>query len=86
MDMNFVEILGFVAAFLTTASFLPQAIKVIKTKHTHDLSLYMYSMFFVGVCLWLTYGFMIDSLPIILANFVTLILSGTILCMKIRYK
>ena len=86
MDMNFAETLGLVAALLTTASFIPQAIKVIKTKHTHDLSLSMYSMFVGGVCLWLTYGFMIDSLPIILANSVTLLLSGTILYMKIRYK
>ena len=86
MDLNFVEILGFVAAFLTTASFIPQAVKVIKTKHTHDLSLYMYSMFFVGVGLWLVYGIIINSIPIILANFITLIFSGIILFMKIKYK
>ena len=86
MDMNFIEILGFVAAFLTTASFIPQALKVIKTKHTHDLSLYMYSMFFVGVCLWLVYGIMLKSTPIILANLVTLVFSGIILVMKIKYK
>ena len=86
MDLNFVEILGFVAAFLTTASFIPQAVKVIKTKHTQDLSLYMYSMFFVGVGLWLVYGIIINSIPIILANFITLIFSGIILFMKIKYK
>jgi len=84
--MDYVEIIGLIAAFLTTGSFLPQAIKVIKTKNTSDLSLSMYSMFAGGVCLWLAYGFLIDSLPIIIANVVTLMLSGTILFMKIRYK
>jgi len=84
--MDYVEILGLIAAVLTTGSFLPQAIKVIKTKNTNDLSLSMYSMFVSGVGLWLVYGFIIDSLPIILANIVTLMLSGTILFMKIRYK
>jgi len=84
--MDYVEIIGLVAAFLTTGSFLPQAIKVIKTKNTSDLSLSMYSMFVCGVSLWLIYGLIIESLPIILANMITLILSGTILFMKIRYK
>ena len=84
--MDYVEILGLTAAVLTTGSFFPQAIKAIKTKNTSDLSLSMYSMFVGGVCLWLIYGFVIDSLPIILANIVTLILSSTILIMKIKYK
>ena len=84
--MDYAEILGLVAAVLTTGSFLPQAIKVIKTKNTNDLSLSMYSLFFSGVFLWLVYGFLIDSLPIIIANMITLILSGIILFMKIRYK
>lgn len=84
--MDYVEILGLVAAVLTTASFLPQAIKVIKTKNTEGLSLSMYSMFVGGVLLWLIYGFIIESLPIILANGVTLFLSGTVLVLKIRYK
>ena len=86
MDMNSVEILGLAAAFLTTASFIPQAMKVIKTKHTEDLSLSMYSMFFTGVLLWLVYGIIINSVPIILANLITLIFSGIILIMKIKYK
>lgn len=84
--MDKVEILGLIAAILTTGAFIPQAVKVIKTKNTGDLSLSMYSMFVGGVSLWLMYGFIIDSLPIILANGVTLLLSGVILFMKIRYK
>jgi len=81
-----VETLGIVAAILTTASFLPQAIKVIKTKETKDLSLSMYSMFFIGVVLWLTYGILIQNIPVIIANAVTFVLSGIILMMKIKYK
>lgn len=84
--MDYVEILGLVAAVLTTGSFLPQAIKVIKTKHTKDLSLSMYLMFFIGVFLWLIYGYTINSVPIVLANGITLILSGIILYMKLKYK
>lgn len=84
--MEYSEILGLVAAVLTTLSFLPQVIKVIKTKHTADLSLSMYSLFFVGVFLWLIYGIILKSLPIILANGITLILSGIILILKIKYK
>lgn len=84
--MNLVETLGLVAALLTTASFIPQAIKVIKTKHTQDLSLSMYSMFFVGVFLWLIYGIMLNSTPIILANLITLVFSGIILFLKLKYK
>jgi len=84
--MDYVETLGIVAAILTTASFLPQAIKVIKTKETKDLSLSMYSMFFIGVVLWLTYGILIQNIPVIIANAVTFVLSGIILMMKIKYK
>jgi len=84
--MDYVETIGIVAAILTTASFLPQAIKVIKTKETKDLSLSMYSMFFLGVVLWLTYGILIMNIPVIIANAVTFVLSGIILMMKIKYK
>ncbi|MEM9548731.1 MAG: SemiSWEET transporter [Bacteroidota bacterium] len=84
--MNYVDALGFVAAVLTTGAFLPQAIKVIKSKNTNDLSLSMYSMLVGGVCLWLIYGFILESWPIILANGITLILSSIILFLKIRYK
>ena len=78
--------IGFFAAFCTTVAFLPQAIKVYKTKSTKDISLYMFLIFTVGVLSWLIYGLIINDLPVILANAVTLILSFFILIYKIRYK
>ena len=78
--------IGFFAAFCTTIAFLPQAIKVYKTKSTKDISLYMFLIFTVGVLSWLIYGLIINDLPVILANAVTLILSFFILIYKIRYK
>ncbi len=64
-----IEILGLIAALLTTASFLPQVYKTWKTKSTESLSLTMLLIFVTGVFCWLVYGFLIDSFPIILANF-----------------
>ncbi|MFT6335398.1 MAG: MtN3 and saliva related transmembrane protein [Saprospiraceae bacterium] len=84
--MNYIQIIGIVAAVLTTLSFLPQAIKAIKTKDTRGISLTMYSLFFLGVTLWLIYGILINDLPIILANGLTFILAGTILILKLKYK
>ncbi|MFH1234006.1 MAG: SemiSWEET transporter [Candidatus Diapherotrites archaeon] len=79
------EMLGFVAGFLTTVSFLPQAIKAWKTKSTKDISLPMYLLFILGVSLWVIYGFLINSLALLLANIVTLIIALFILYMKIRH-
>ena len=84
--MNIITIIGLFAAACTTFSFLPQAIKVIKTKHTKDLSLGMYSIFTLGVLLWLIYGLLVKDLPLIIANIITLVFASTILIMKIRYK
>ncbi len=75
---------GTLAAFLTTASFLPQAILVLRTRNTEGLSLVMYAMFTTGIACWLAYGLMIDSLPIILANAITILLASVILIIKIR--
>ena len=77
--------LGFAAATLTTLSFVPQAIKTIRSKDTRGISLGMYATFTVGVALWLGYGFVLGSWPMIVSNIVTLILSATILGMKLRY-
>ncbi|HRF57987.1 MAG TPA: SemiSWEET transporter, partial [Campylobacterales bacterium] len=66
-----IEIIGFTAAFLTTAAFVPQAVKVYKTKKTEDLSLALFVLLFVGVFLWLVYGVLIVSAPVIIANAVT---------------
>ena len=78
--------IGFFAAFCTTIAFLPQAIKVYKTKSTKDISLYMFLIFTIGVLSWLIYGLIIEDWPVILANAVTLILSFFILIYKIKYK
>jgi MtN3 and saliva related transmembrane protein len=83
--MNYTEIIGLIAAFLTTAAFVPQAYKTYRTKDVSGLSLPMFSMFTLGIVLWFTYGFLKDSLPIILANAVTGVLSIMLLVFKIRY-
>lgn len=75
--------IGIIAATLTTFSFLPQAIKVIKTKDTSSLSLGMYIMFTCGVALWLIYGIRIKDIALIGANFITFIFAFIILMVKI---
>jgi len=85
-DLNFITIIGYLAAFGTTASFLPQAIKTIQTKDTSGISLPMYVLFTVGTLLWLIYGVMFPSLPVAVANAITLIFATTILIYKIKYK
>ena len=81
-----IRYIGFFAAFCTTIAFLPQAIKVFKSKSTKDISLYMFIIFTIGVFSWLIYGFVINDMPVILANAVTLVLSFFILIYKIKYK
>ncbi len=81
--MSVTEILGYCAAFLTTTSFLPQALLTLKTRDTHSLSLSMYSLFTVGVLLWLIYGIQKADYAIIFANSITLLLSASILGFKI---
>ena len=83
MDMTWT---GYVAATLTTAAFLPQTIKTIRSRDTRSISLWMYLVFTVGVVFWLVYGIVLDSKPMIIANIVTLGLSATILGMKLRWK
>jgi MtN3 and saliva related transmembrane protein len=78
------DIIGTIAATCTTVSFVPQVLKIIKTKNTRDLSLGMYSTFTFGVAMWLAYGLMIDSFPVIFANAITLCLTSLVLYMKLR--
>jgi len=80
-----VDWIGSAAAALTTTSFIPQAVRIIRTRHTKDISLGMYAMFTLGVTLWLVYGIQLYSWPIIVANAVTLLLAGAVLAMKIRF-
>ena len=84
--MDNIAWIGSIAAFCTTISFLPQVLKVIRTKHARDLSLPMYVIFSVGLLFWLFYGILTVSLPIIAANGVTFLFCLYILAMKIRYK
>ena len=77
------EIIGYLAASLTTVSFLPQAIMTIKTRDTDSLSLTMYSAFTLGVLFWLIYGIQINNYVIISANVITLVLASSILFVKI---
>lgn len=78
------ELLGGIAALLTTTAFLPQTIKCLRTRDLSGISLSMYVMFSAGVFLWLIYGFSISSRPVIVANGITLVLSLAILYMKLR--
>ncbi|MEO8332864.1 MAG: SemiSWEET transporter [Gallionella sp.] len=76
---------GSAAAALTTTSFIPQAWRIFRTRHTADISLGMYTLFTLGVTLWLIYGISLESWPIVIANSATLLLSGTVLAMKIKF-
>jgi MtN3 and saliva related transmembrane protein len=78
------ELIGALAAILTTLSFVPQAWLVIRTRRTGGISLLMYSLFTLGVALWLVYGLMTGALPIIAANGITLILASIILSIAAR--
>lgn len=80
-----VELVGFAAAGLTTLSFVPQAIKTWRTRDTRSLSLGMYAVFTIGVALWLAYGWLLGSWPMILSNIITLALSAMILALKLRH-
>ena len=79
------EWVGGIAAVLTTVSFVPQVLQIWKTRHTQDISLRMYVLFTLGVYLWLAYGFLLASWPIIVSNIITLGLAGTVLYFKLRH-
>jgi MtN3 and saliva related transmembrane protein len=84
--MNYIVLIGLIAACITTFSFVPQLIKVIKTKNVSDLSINMYILLCIGFSLWLTYGILDKSLPVSLANLVSLILGLTILILIFKYR
>ncbi len=79
------EWIGAGGALLTTISFAPQALKVIRTNDTEAISLAMYSIFVVGVALWLIYGFILENRPMIVGNGVTFILAFIIFVQKLRH-
>ncbi len=82
---EWITIIGTLAACMTTISFVPQVIKIWTSKSARDISLPMYISFTSGVALWLVYGLMIASTPIIVANIVTLVLSMAVIIMKLRW-
>lgn len=84
--MNDINLLGMLAGTLTTVAFVPQVVKIWQSKSASDISLAMFFIFNLGLVLWLLYGIAIHSMPVIVANAVTLVLTGIILMLKIRYK
>ncbi len=80
------DLIGYLAASLTTLSFLPQALHTFRTRDVSGISLGMYAMFTAGVALWLVYGLLLQAWPIVVANVVTLALALAILVMKLRYR
>lgn len=84
--MNYFEIIGFLAAIITTVAFFPQVIKVYKTKDTKSISLTMYIILSIGLLCWLIYGVYLSSFPMILANTITLVFTIYILFKKIKHK
>ena len=82
--MEWASLIGYVAACLTTLSFLPQAIKVIATRNTQGISGLMYIMFVCGLVMWLIYGVMIEDTAVSMANFMTLVFAMPILIIKFR--
>lgn len=80
------ELVGYAAATLTTLAFIPQTLKSWRTRDLSGVSLGMYSLFTLGVGLWLIYGVALHSWPIIIANAITLALAGTVLFLKLRHK
>jgi MtN3 and saliva related transmembrane protein len=79
------DLIGYSAGLLATAAFVPQVVKTFKERSARDISLGMYVLFCAGVALWLLYGLLIGSSPVVVSNFVTLVLSGAVLVLKLRY-
>jgi MtN3 and saliva related transmembrane protein len=83
--MTVETIIGYAAALLTTLSFLPQVIRTWKTRSTRDISLAMFAAFCAGVFLWMVYGILIGSWPVIIANATVFVLAGIILVLKLKH-
>jgi len=80
-----IDSLGYAAAFLTTAAYVPQLVRVLRLRSARDISLPTFMMFAIGVTLWLFYGLFTGSRPIIASNSVTLVLAVSIVVLKLRY-
>jgi MtN3 and saliva related transmembrane protein len=86
MNLDITSIIGYLAGAATTVAFLPQVIKVIRTKQTRDISLLMYIVFLSGIVCWEIYGILLNQYPIIIANSITFFSASTVLIYKIKYK
>ena len=84
MPADWAQALGFLAAVLTTVSFVPQVMYCWKTRDTRSISLGMYACFSLGVLLWLVYGFLVNQWPVVFANAITLVLALSILYLKLK--
>jgi MtN3 and saliva related transmembrane protein len=84
-SMNTADKLGYLAAFLTTCSFVPQVWRTFRTRDVSGISLKMYSLFTLGVAVWLAYGLALREVPMILANSLTLVMACCVLAMKLRW-
>ena len=84
--MEYITILGLIAAALTAVSLFPQVVKVWKTKSTKDISLGMFALFCAGILLWFIYGIILGDVPIIIANSLGFVQGMIILIFKIRYR
>lgn len=84
--MDNITLLGLTAGTLTTISFIPQLVKSLRTKSTQDLSLWMYLIFTTGIFLWFVYGLLRKDIPVIAANAVALVITTSILVIKLRYR
>jgi len=85
VSKNGIGLIGYAAACMTTISFLPQLIRVVKLRSASDISLGMFLIFTAGTAFWLIYGLLVHSLPVTIANGVTLVLSASILFLKLRF-
>ena len=86
MPIDLADLIGYAAAVLTTVAFFPQVLKSWQTRDLSGVSLTMYGLFTAGVALWLAYGVLLGSWPIIIANGVTLALAGVVLVLKLRHQ
>lgn len=81
--MDFISILGFTAALFTTICNIPQAVKIIRTRQTKDISALSYLALFIGLVLWVIYGFFRNDWPLIIANAISALIAGTVLTLKL---
>jgi len=85
-NIDNIEIIGLIAAVLTTSAFLPQVYKTLKTKDVSGFSLPMFLMFFIGIIFWLIYGILVKSISMLLANSITLVSSFLLLYFILKYR